>query len=58
MLAMTLESFVVIVYASNIPDNIRRVEMELLYGIFIFTTFVIPGLILLLDDGNFSRKDG
>ncbi len=26
------------------------------YIIFFCTTFVIPGLILLLDDGNYQRK--
>ena len=26
------------------------------YVIFICTTFVLPGLILLTDDGNFARK--
>lgn len=26
------------------------------YGIFLVTTFLIPGVILLLDDGNFKRK--
>lgn len=31
-------------------------EAQYWYAIFICTTFVIPGLILLLDDGNFTRK--
>lgn len=32
-------------------------EVQSWYIIFIVTTFVIPGLVLLLDDGNFSRKN-
>lgn len=35
-----------------------RIEMEAQYWyvIFLCTTFVIPGIILLADDGNFKRK--
>ena len=35
-----------------------RIEMEAQYWYIIFfcTTFVIPGIILLGDDGTFSRK--
>ena len=32
-------------------------EAQSWYVIFFCTTFVIPGLILLLDDGNFVRKN-
>lgn len=31
-------------------------EVQDWYIIFFITTFALPGLILLLDDGNFSRK--
>ncbi len=32
-------------------------DVQYWYAIFITTTFVIPGIILLLDDGNFKRKN-
>ncbi len=32
-------------------------DVQYWYAIFIVTTFVVPGIILLLDDGNFKRKN-
>ncbi len=32
-------------------------EVQAWYIIFFITTFALPGLILLLDDGNFKRKN-
>ncbi len=32
-------------------------EVQTWYVIFFITTFALPGLILLLDDGTFKRKN-